>query len=163
MSLHGVLNSSTLRVVAVDPNLPLQCTADPCFCWLVLSTRLASSPIAPSALSVLRAVGRGGASRRLRRSIGVATKSPQPSLQSPKPSLQSPKPSFQRPKPNLRNPKPNRMAREGPGGVSERQTLKAWFPKSEAQPQFSQMGTTRPQQGPGLGCEVFTGLGRESG
>ena len=32
----------------------------------MLSTRLARSPIAPSALSVLRAVGRGGASRRLR-------------------------------------------------------------------------------------------------
>ena len=50
-------HSLTLRVVAVDPNLPLSCRAHPCSCWLVLSARLASSPIAHSAL---RVIGRSG-------------------------------------------------------------------------------------------------------
>ena len=45
-------DSLTLRVVAVDPNLPLPCREHPYCCWLVLGKSRASSPIAPSALSV---------------------------------------------------------------------------------------------------------------
>ena len=59
-------SSLTLRVVAVDPHLPEPFMEHLCACWLVLSLCLASSPIAPSALSAFRAVGRGGASRHLR-------------------------------------------------------------------------------------------------
>ena len=62
-------NSLTLRVCAVDPNLPLPSTEQSCCCCLVLKATLASSPIAPSALSVLGAQGRGDTSRRLRAAL----------------------------------------------------------------------------------------------
>ena len=64
MSTFISLYSLTLRVVAIDPNLPVPCMEYPCSCWLGLITRLASSPIAPSALSDFRAVGRAVPSPR---------------------------------------------------------------------------------------------------
>ena len=75
MSRGGVfgLHSLTLRVVAVDPILSLAVQDGihagwhPYFCRLVLQMCLASSPIAPSALSAFRTVRWGSASRRLRR------------------------------------------------------------------------------------------------
>ena len=56
-------DSLTLWVVAIDPGLLQPCREHSCLGCLVLSTGLGSSPIVSSALSFLRAVGRGGSSR----------------------------------------------------------------------------------------------------